>query len=130
MVAEPEGLSAEQILAASDPMSCKNLFWEALARGDRRVALDAASRISLPAVSDSSFSFSEEDAGEGKSPYDVEVEEGALLIAMPVEPETPPNVISCWNTEKSVGTIIVNFDTMCLARMDKGKGVRDFRACS
>ncbi len=61
------------------------------------MALDAGYLISLPAVFKSSFSFSEEAAGEGKSPNVEEVEEGALLITIPVEPETPLNVLSCWN---------------------------------
>jgi hypothetical protein len=76
---------AERIPTAGDPTSCANLFWEALTRGDRREALNAVSRISLPPVCESYFPFSEEGADEQTSPDVEEVEEGALLLTIPVE---------------------------------------------
>ena len=66
MGSEFDGLSAEQIQAASDPISCKDLFWEALAQGDERVALDAAARIRLPPVQQQT-AFPFPDEGEGKT---------------------------------------------------------------
>ena len=133
-----EGLSAEQIHTASDPISCRDLFWNAMARGESRVAKEAALRLVVPEVTtenvEGAFAFSQEALGdESKAGEDESAaeDEGALaLMARPVEPDTPSAVKSFWNHGSDVGVILVDFEAMCLCRLDTGTGLKDFRACS
>ena len=118
-------LTVAEISTASDPKSCKDYFREALARGDREVALECSRRIAPPAVVEQSFSFpDEDDEGEG---IGGSVQGTSVLT---VEVETAAAVKGGWNSDKAVSMVSLEFDNMCLACVDKGGGSMDFRVCS
>ena len=120
-------LTVAEIPTASDPKSCRDLFWEALARGDREVALECSRRIAPPAVVEQSFSFPDEhDEGEGIGGS----VQGTSVSVLTVEVETPAAVKVGWNSDKAVSMVSLEFDNMCLACVDKGGGSMDFQACS
>jgi len=102
MVTATEGLSADELPTASDPISLRQHFWDALAVADESLAVDAANRVRPPAVSMDTFDFEDVDdvaAREGS-------EEGRLVL--PVEPGSPGTVLNAWNKREK--TTLVELD--------------------
>ena len=76
MVTATEGLSADELPTASDPISLRQHFWDALAVADESLAVDAANRVGPPAVAMDTFDFEDvddvvarEDSEEGRCWY-------------------------------------------------------------
>ena len=123
-----EGLSADELTAASDPISCRQVFWDALAVADESLAVEAASLARPPAVTSQRFDFDEVDdvLGDGR------IGEGMYSpLVLPVEPGSPSAVLNAWNSVSKTVLFELEFDKMCLAKnpTDKGAGKMDFRAC-
>ncbi len=51
----PGAPSVEQLQAAGDPISCRDLFWQSLAQGNRDIATEAESRLDVPPVEEQSL---------------------------------------------------------------------------
>ena len=72
MVTNTEGLPADELTAASDPISCRQQFWDALALADESLAVGAAMRVRPPLVEIQRFDFedveesSDRGFGQGK----------------------------------------------------------------
>ena len=128
MATAAEALAAAQVDSMSDPANARALFWQSIARGNASAAAEAAARVSVPPVEDISFHFDEVET-EGERDGAATVEQGAYTRASPIEPDSPSVVKSSWNSTKEVFLIDLVFGEMCLARVDKGAGKLDFRAC-
>ena len=107
MVATTGGLSSDEITIASDPASCRDVFWQSLARGNKDVATDALRRCSVPpVVQEDVFSFDDEMMDR-----ETAGESGTLNLT--VEPDTSSAVMNGWNNErKAVRLIRIDFDKM------------------
>ena len=111
-------------------------FWEALARGDRSLAMEMLQRINPPdVVNESMFDFDEEsDDGGGRASSSGST--GALVgwPSLTVEVGTPTSVVGGWNSDREVSMVRVDLERMCLGKIKevkKGEGLQcDFRACT
>ena len=120
--------SLDELNAAGDPLASvvsRSAFWTALAKGDRVGALAAAHGISVPQVSEESFSFDASSGyGGGEGTLGLSVDTGAGKVAV----ETPKAVVDGWNSDRNVSMVDVDLSGLCLAVVDRGNEL-DFRAC-
>ena len=128
MVTATEGLSADELPTASDPISLRQHFWDALAVADESLAVDAANRVRPPAVAMDTFDFENVDDVAAHE----DSEEGRLVL--PVEPGSPGTVLNAWNKRDKTTLVELDFAKMCLVRnptdkFERGAGKKDFRAC-
>ena len=115
-----EGLLPDKLLAAGDPISCRQVFWDALAIADEGLAVQAAMLVRPPPVT--AFDFDESDNLLG--------EEERYGKCLPVEPDTPTVVLNVWNSSKKTGLVALEYARMCLCKSDiKGGGKKDVCAC-
>ena len=92
MVTATEGLSADELPAASDPISLRQHVWDALAIADEGLAVEAANRVRPPAVAMDTFDFEDVDDVDAR-----EVSGEGRLVLLPVEPGSPGTVLNAWN---------------------------------
>lgn len=126
-------LSDDEIAVADDPISINsnlNRFWEAVAKGDRDIAVAAAAAIRAPHVVEevpSSFSFGEGEQDRG-SVARVTASVKSLLF---VEPSTPEGVTGGWNKDQKVKMVELS-ELLCLATTstNKADSLLDFKACT
>ena len=119
-----EVLSADEILVAGDPTSCKDIFWSALTADNEELAVRAGKCINVSPVVQQSFDFDEDVAGEI-----IEAGEEGTLV-QPIEPNSPSVVENAWNSNKLTSLVMLDFDTMCLCKKDSQAGKLDYRACA
>jgi len=103
-----EGLSTDELLAAGDPMSCKDIFWDALVANNEELAVRAGQTISVPNVVQQTFNFDEDEEGET-----LQVDDEGTLVA-PIEPNSPSVVENAWNSSKPTSLTMVDYEAMCL----------------
>ena len=82
----------DELTSASDPISCRQQFWDALALADESLAVEAATRVRPPPVELQRFDFEDID-DDG---VDARVGQGTLV--MPVEPGSSGMVLNTWNS--------------------------------
>jgi len=123
MVTDNEGLLADKLTTAIDPISCRQHFWDALAIADESLGVEATSQVQPPPVEIQRFDFDDIEY------VDAEVGQGTLV--MPVEPGSPSAVLNAWNHKGKRTMVLLGFEKMCLVRnpTDKGAGDKDYRAC-
>ena len=119
-----EGLSTDELLAAGDPMSCKDIFWDALVANNEELAVRAGQTISVPNVVQQTFNFDEDEEGET-----LQVDDEGTLVA-PIEPNSPSVVENAWNSSKPTSLTMVDYEAMCLCKKDSKAGKIDYRACA